>query len=65
MIGQDSVPVGQHGLAEGADNALIGGHEPRKALHQILQQPDLLRPGGQQGKVGCHITLRGMRCAYV
>ena len=38
------------GLAKGSDKAFIGGHQPGKPVDQIVQQPDVMGPGGQEGK---------------
>ena len=49
-----AVPFLQPRLAEGVDEAFIGGHETSKAFNQVVQQSDVMGPGREQGKVEDH-----------
>ena len=49
---EDAMPVRQQSLAKGLDKAFIGGHQPGKPGAQIVQQLEVMGPGGQEGTTG-------------
>ncbi len=60
----DAVPLGQQRLTEGIDKALIGKDPARKTLDQVIQQPNVMGPGGQQRKVDNHPTTRDAQAQF-
>jgi len=46
----DPLALGQQGLPEGINEALVGGHDSSKALNQVVQQLDVVRTRRQQGE---------------
>jgi len=49
---QYGMPLGQQRLADGVDDALVGGDCAGEAGHQVVEQLDTVRAGGQEG-IGC------------
>src|SRR2546425_7513433 len=53
---QHAVPCGQQALAESINKPLVRRNQSRKALNQVVQQPNVMGPGGQQEKANNHPT---------
>jgi len=55
---KDPMTVRQHGLTKGIDEASVRWHQPGKPGDPVVQQLDVMGPGGQERATGDHPTAR-------